>query len=75
MRDVAVTALRLDELRELGVKIAIDDFGTGYSSLGYLRESRSTYSRSTGRSSPGWPRAPASRNWSARWCSSGTRWV
>ena len=38
MRDIAVTALRLDELRELGVKIAIDDFGTGYSSLGYLRD-------------------------------------
>ena len=38
MRDVAVTSLRLEELRQLGVKIAIDDFGTGYSSLGYLRD-------------------------------------
>jgi diguanylate cyclase (GGDEF)-like protein len=38
MRDLAVTATRLEELRELGVKIAIDDFGTGYSSLGYLRD-------------------------------------
>ncbi|MFC7531164.1 EAL domain-containing protein [Actinoplanes sp. GCM10030250] len=38
MRDVAVTSIRLQELRELGVKIAIDDFGTGYSSLGYLRD-------------------------------------
>jgi diguanylate cyclase (GGDEF)-like protein/PAS domain S-box-containing protein len=38
MRDVAVTATRLEELRQLGVKIAIDDFGTGYSSLGYLRD-------------------------------------
>ncbi|MEU4425349.1 EAL domain-containing protein [Actinoplanes sp. NPDC024001] len=38
MRDVAVTSARLQELRELGVKIAIDDFGTGYSSLGYLRD-------------------------------------
>ncbi|WP_436528030.1 putative bifunctional diguanylate cyclase/phosphodiesterase [Actinoplanes sp. HUAS TT8] len=38
MRDLAVTSVRLDELRELGVKIAIDDFGTGYSSLGYLRD-------------------------------------
>ncbi|MFI1992655.1 putative bifunctional diguanylate cyclase/phosphodiesterase [Actinoplanes sp. NPDC020271] len=38
MRDLAVTSVRLEELRELGVKIAIDDFGTGYSSLGYLRD-------------------------------------
>ncbi|HEY0536625.1 MAG TPA: EAL domain-containing protein [Actinoplanes sp.] len=38
MRDIAVTAQRLEELRELGVQIAIDDFGTGYSSLGYLRD-------------------------------------
>jgi diguanylate cyclase (GGDEF)-like protein/PAS domain S-box-containing protein len=38
MRDIAVTAARLEELRELGVKVAIDDFGTGYSSLGYLRD-------------------------------------
>jgi len=28
---------RLDELKNLGVKLAIDDFGTGYSSLSYLR--------------------------------------
>lgn len=28
---------RLEELKDLGVKIALDDFGTGYSSLGYLR--------------------------------------
>ncbi|SNY75094.1 EAL domain-containing protein [Paractinoplanes atraurantiacus] len=38
MRNVAVTVGRLEELRELGVRIAIDDFGTGYSSLGYLRD-------------------------------------
>ncbi|BCY13582.1 bifunctional diguanylate cyclase/phosphodiesterase [Actinoplanes sp. L3-i22] len=38
MRDLAVTSVRLEELRALGVKIAIDDFGTGYSSLGYLRD-------------------------------------
>jgi len=37
MDDTDVTALRLEELRRLGVRIAIDDFGTGYSSLGYLR--------------------------------------
>jgi len=28
---------RLEDLKELGVRIAIDDFGTGYSSLNYLR--------------------------------------
>ena len=28
---------RLQELRELGIRLAIDDFGTGYSSLGYLQ--------------------------------------
>ncbi|WP_433365366.1 bifunctional diguanylate cyclase/phosphodiesterase [Actinoplanes sp. CA-142083] len=38
MRDIAVTSARLEELRELGVRVAIDDFGTGYSSLGYLRD-------------------------------------
>ncbi|MDQ2826456.1 MAG: EAL domain-containing protein, partial [Actinomycetota bacterium] len=37
MDDTETTALRLEELRRLGVRIAIDDFGTGYSSLGYLR--------------------------------------
>ena len=36
-RDTATTIVRLEEIRELGVRIAIDDFGTGYSSLGYLR--------------------------------------
>jgi len=37
MDDTELTAVRLEELRRLGVRIAIDDFGTGYSSLGYLR--------------------------------------
>ena len=37
MDDHDTTAVRLEELRRLGVRIAIDDFGTGYSSLGYLR--------------------------------------
>ena len=37
MNDTDTTAVRLEELRRLGVRIAIDDFGTGYSSLGYLR--------------------------------------
>lgn len=29
---------KLEELKNLGVKIAIDDFGTGYSSLSYLKK-------------------------------------
>jgi diguanylate cyclase (GGDEF)-like protein len=36
MHNPAQAALRLRELRELGVSLAIDDFGTGYSSLSYL---------------------------------------
>ena len=38
MQDMEVSLLRLEALRELGVKLAIDDFGTGYSSLNYVRE-------------------------------------
>ena len=30
------TLQRIDELKQLGMKVAIDDFGTGYSSLSYL---------------------------------------
>ncbi|HJU72116.1 MAG TPA: EAL domain-containing protein [Gemmatimonadaceae bacterium] len=37
MRESAVTLLRLNHLKALGVRLAIDDFGTGYSSLAYLR--------------------------------------
>jgi diguanylate cyclase (GGDEF)-like protein/PAS domain S-box-containing protein len=37
MRDAERTAIRLEQLRGLGVHIAIDDFGTGYCSLGYLQ--------------------------------------
>jgi diguanylate cyclase (GGDEF)-like protein len=36
--DAPLVRERIDELRQLGVRIAIDDFGTGYSSLAYLRE-------------------------------------
>lgn len=32
-----VVASRMQELREVGVRLAIDDFGTGYSSLNHLR--------------------------------------
>ena len=27
---------RIDEIKDMGMKVAIDDFGTGYSSLSYL---------------------------------------
>jgi diguanylate cyclase (GGDEF)-like protein/PAS domain S-box-containing protein len=37
MKNVELSVLRLQELRDLRVKIAIDDFGAGYSSLGYIR--------------------------------------
>lgn len=37
MQNPDQAALRLRELRDLGVSLAIDDFGTGYSSLSYLR--------------------------------------
>jgi EAL domain-containing protein (putative c-di-GMP-specific phosphodiesterase class I) len=35
-----VMLLRLNELKEMGVRLAIDDFGTGYSSFSYLRQFR-----------------------------------
>ncbi len=35
--DPEETRKRLEELRELGVRIALDDFGSGYSSLRYLQ--------------------------------------
>jgi diguanylate cyclase (GGDEF)-like protein len=38
IEDVARASVRLQQLRDLGVRLAIDDFGTGYSSLGYLRQ-------------------------------------
>ena len=37
MTDTEVTIKRLQELRDLGVRISVDDFGTGFSSLSYLR--------------------------------------
>jgi EAL domain-containing protein (putative c-di-GMP-specific phosphodiesterase class I) len=36
MHDAEATVRRLDQLKDLGIRIAIDDFGTGYSSLAYL---------------------------------------
>jgi EAL domain-containing protein (putative c-di-GMP-specific phosphodiesterase class I) len=37
-QDTRATIVKLQSLRERGVRIAVDDFGTGYSSLGYLRQ-------------------------------------
>jgi diguanylate cyclase (GGDEF)-like protein/PAS domain S-box-containing protein len=38
VQDPNLAAQRLQELRQLGVRLAVDDFGTGYSSLSYLRQ-------------------------------------
>jgi diguanylate cyclase (GGDEF)-like protein/PAS domain S-box-containing protein len=38
MQDVPATAVKLHELKDLGVRLAIDDFGTGSSSLAYLQQ-------------------------------------
>jgi EAL domain-containing protein (putative c-di-GMP-specific phosphodiesterase class I) len=35
--DPATAQRRLEELKELGVRLAMDDFGTGYSSLSHLQ--------------------------------------
>ncbi|MEA2391301.1 MAG: hypothetical protein QOK31_1410 [Solirubrobacteraceae bacterium] len=37
LQDAAAVVERLNEVKDLGVRIAIDDFGTGYSSLAYLQ--------------------------------------
>ncbi len=37
MQDADLAISRLNELKQLGIRLAIDDFGTGYSSLSYLR--------------------------------------
>ena len=37
MKEVEITILALNELKQMGVLISIDDFGTGYSSLSYLK--------------------------------------
>jgi diguanylate cyclase (GGDEF)-like protein/PAS domain S-box-containing protein len=36
MADADLAVQRLQELKEVGVRLALDDFGTGYSSLSYL---------------------------------------
>jgi diguanylate cyclase (GGDEF)-like protein len=35
--DPEETRVRLEEIRDLGVRVALDDFGSGYSSLSYLQ--------------------------------------
>ena len=37
MRDSHESTVRLNALKDLGIRLAIDDFGTGYSSLAYLQ--------------------------------------
>jgi EAL domain-containing protein (putative c-di-GMP-specific phosphodiesterase class I) len=36
LADTELAVRRLQDLKELGVRLAMDDFGTGYSSLSYL---------------------------------------
>lgn len=36
--DISETALKLNEISDIGIHISIDDFGTGYSSLSYLKQ-------------------------------------
>ncbi|GGB85721.1 hypothetical protein GCM10011352_09480 [Marinobacterium zhoushanense] len=38
MEDPTGAALRLAQIRALGIRIALDDFGTGYASLAYLKD-------------------------------------
>jgi EAL domain-containing protein (putative c-di-GMP-specific phosphodiesterase class I) len=37
MQEPEATVLKLNALKNLGIKLAVDDFGTGYSSLAYLK--------------------------------------
>jgi EAL domain-containing protein (putative c-di-GMP-specific phosphodiesterase class I) len=37
VRDTQLTSTRINQIKDLGVRLAIDDFGTGYSSLANLR--------------------------------------
>lgn len=38
MESFEIIGVKLESLREMGVRIALDDFGTGYSSLNYLKQ-------------------------------------
>ncbi len=37
VQDTSGTTVKLQAVKDLGVRLALDDFGTGYSSLSYLR--------------------------------------
>ena len=37
MRDVEENRIKLQSLKDIGVKLSVDDFGTGYSSMNYLK--------------------------------------
>lgn len=37
LMDIADAKIKMEQLREVGIKLAIDDFGTGHSSLAYLK--------------------------------------
>lgn len=37
MENLEDAVIKLEELKEIGVKLSLDDFGTGYSSLSYLK--------------------------------------
>ena len=62
--DVDRAVATLQELKLTGVRLCLDDFGTGYSSLTYLARLRSTWSRSTAPSWPGWASPTGTRRWS-----------
>ncbi|HYA16529.1 MAG TPA: EAL domain-containing protein [Bryobacteraceae bacterium] len=38
LRNIEQAVIKIDELREMGVRVSVDDFGTGYSSLSYLQK-------------------------------------
>ena len=54
MQDTETAIVRLQELRQLDVRLAIDDFGTGYSSLRYLQRPPIDVLKVASRSWTGW---------------------
>jgi EAL domain-containing protein (putative c-di-GMP-specific phosphodiesterase class I) len=37
MQNIETTVTKLQELKDIGIRLSLDDFGTGYSSLSYLK--------------------------------------